>query len=53
MSLEKDFEIEDDIYANIYCDKCGNTRALCLYDREDFYIYYDNFLDKRYFNYTK
>lgn len=53
MSLDKDFEVEDDIYAKVYCDKCGNTRALCLYDREDFYIYADSFLDYRYFDYTK
>lgn len=53
MSFDNDFDIEDDIYANVCCDICGNTRALCLYDIEDFYIYADSFLDERYFDYTK
>ncbi len=54
MSFKENFELEDDIYANVYCDKCGNTRALCLYDNLDyFYIYENSFLDERYFDYNK
>ena len=50
MSFKENFGLEDDIYAEVYCDKCGNTRALCLYDDlNDFYIYADSFLDERYF----
>ena len=53
MSFKDEFELDDDIYASIYCNKCGNTHALCLYEKENFYIYVDSFLDERYFNYTK
>ena len=54
MSFKESFGLEDDIYAEVNCDKCGNTRALYLCDNlNDFYIYADNFLDKRYFNYNR
>lgn len=53
MSFDEDIVLEDDIYANVYCDKCGNERALCLYDNlENFYIYADSFLDGRYYDYN-
>ena len=52
MPFERKLELEDDIYADLYCDKCGRSRVLYLGDnKDDFYIYADNFLDERYFIY--
>lgn len=52
ISFKRELELENDIYANLYCDKCGRSKALCLGDnKNDLYIYLDNFLDERYFIY--
>lgn len=52
ISLERKVELKDDIYADLYCNKCGNNKALCLGDnKDDFSIYADNFLDERFFIY--
>ena len=54
VSLSEKFELEDDMYANCVCDKCGNLRLLYLCDNiDDIYIYSDVILDKRYFEYSK
>lgn len=54
MSLEEKLKLEDDMYANGSCNKCGHSRLLYLCDNiEDIYIYADNFLDERYFDYSK
>ena len=51
VSLENELMLESDIYADLYCNKCGKSKALYLCDKqEDLYIYADSFLDKRYFN---
>ena len=52
MPFERKLELEDDIYADLYCDKCGRSRALYLGDnKDDFYLMYNNFLDERFFIY--
>ena len=52
MPFERKLNLENDIYADLYCDKCGRSKALYLGDnKDDFYIYADNFLDGRYFIY--
>ena len=52
ISLERELALESDIYADLCCDKCRRSKALYLGDKqEDFYIYENNFLDQRYFNY--
>ena len=54
MTLTRKVQLESDIYAELYCDKCGNEHALYLGNNlDDFYIYADSFLDQRYFNYDK
>lgn len=50
MSFKGSIELEDDIYADLYCDKCEQSKALYLGDnKEDFYMLYDVVLDKRYY----
>lgn len=45
---------EDDIYVDLYCDRCENERALYLgEDLNDLYYMYDVVLDQRYYNYEK
>lgn len=54
MSVGRKMKLQDDIYAELYCDECGNEKALYLGDNiDDILIYADNFLDKRYFDYSK
>ena len=54
MSLERKLQLQDDIYAELYCDKCNNNKALYLgSNKDDIDLYKDSFLDERYFNYEK
>ena len=47
-------KLEDDIYANLPCEKCGNKYSLYLCNNlDDIYIFADSFLDERYFDYSK
>ena len=48
--FERELKLEDDIYADLYCDKCGQSRTLYLGDnKEDLYMLYDVTLDERYY----
>ena len=52
MPFERKLNLENDIYADLYCDKCGRSKALYLGDnKDDFYLMYNNFLDERFFIY--
>lgn len=54
ISFDKKLKLEDDIYSNLPCEKCGNKYSLYLCDNlDDIYIYADSFLDSRYFDYSK
>lgn len=52
MPFERKLELKDDIYADLYCDKCKCSKALYLGDnKDDLYMLYDVTLDERYFYY--
>lgn len=51
---EENILIEDEMYVDWLCNKCGHERLLYLCDNvDDIEIYKDVFLDVRYFDYSK
>lgn len=46
---------DDDLYIEVECQQCQNTtrHLRCGADPTDVYMYYDNTLDSRFYNYNK